>query len=142
MASQIRKESSTLAMRTAASAPQCRAIPPSLIVLCALAFHGPVLMMQVPANSFDANFHMSMASHYAHDWFDPWNEKAFAGFSQTTYPPLTHQWTAIFSHLIGFTNAYMLVQFHHVLAGLRALRTARGRRSTSLTDDSDCLASA
>ena len=90
--------------------------PPSLIVLCALAFHGPLLMMQVPANSFDANFHMSMASHYAHDWFDPWNEKAFAGFSQTTYPPLTHQWTTIFSHLIGLTNAYMLVQFHHVLA--------------------------
>jgi hypothetical protein len=97
-------------MQTASSAPLSRAIPLWLIVLCALAFHGPLLMMQVPANSFDANFHMSMASHYAHHWFDPWNEKAFAGFSQTTYPPLTHQWTAMFSHLIGLTNAYMLVQ--------------------------------
>ncbi len=67
-------------------------------------------MVQLPANSFDANFHMSMASHYAHHWFDPWNEKAFAGFSQTTYPPLTHQWIAVFSHLIGLTNAFMLVQ--------------------------------
>jgi hypothetical protein len=67
-------------------------------------------MMQVPANSFDANFHMSMASHYAHHWFNPWNEKAFAGFSQTTYPPLTHQWTAIFSFLIGLPYGYMLVQ--------------------------------
>jgi hypothetical protein len=97
-------------MQTDISAPLSRAIPPWLIVLCALAFHGPLLIMQVPANSFDANFHMSMASHYAHHWFDPWNEKSFAGFSQTTYPPLTHQWTAIFSHLIGLTNAYMLVQ--------------------------------
>ena len=66
-------------------------------------------MIQVPANSFDANFHMSMASHYAHHWFDPWNEKAFAGFSQTTYPPLTHQWIAMFSHVIGLTNGFMLV---------------------------------
>lgn len=103
-------------MDTATSAPLgraialSRAIPLSLIVLCALAFHGPLLMMQLPANSFDANFHMSMASHYAQHWFDPWNEKAFAGFSQTTYPPLTHQWTAILSHFIGLTNAFMLVQ--------------------------------
>ena len=74
-------------MDTATSAPLgraialSRAIPLSLIVICALAFHGPLLMMQVPANSFDANFHMSMASHYSQHWFDPWNEKAFAGFS-------------------------------------------------------------
>src|SRR3981081_4231930 len=109
-ASQICKHSSTLAMQTAISAPLSRAIPPWLIVLCALVFHGPLLIMQVPANSFDAHFHKSRASHYAHHWFDPWNEKAFAGFSQTTYPPLTHQWTAILSHVIGLTNAYMLVQ--------------------------------
>ena len=97
-------------MQIAISAPLSRAIPPWLIVLIALVFHGPLLIMQMPANSFDANFHMSMAEHYAHHWFDPWNEKAFAGFSQTTYPPLTHQWTAILSHVIGLTNAYMLVQ--------------------------------
>jgi hypothetical protein len=66
--------------------------------------------MQVPSNSFDGNFHMSMASHYAHHWFDPWNEKSLAGFSQTTYPPLMHQWIALFSHLTGLTYAFMLVQ--------------------------------
>ena len=102
--------STTSKMDTATSAPLSRAIPLSLIVLCALVFHGPLLMMQLPANSFDANFHMSMASHYAQHWFDPWNEKAFGGFSQTTYPPLTHQWTAVFSHLIGLTCSFMLVQ--------------------------------
>jgi hypothetical protein len=96
-------------MATASSSSLSRPIPLSLIVLCAIAFHGPLLMIQVPANSFDANFHMSMASHYAHHWFDPWNEKAFAGFSQTTYPPLTHQWIAMFSHVIGLTNGFMLV---------------------------------
>src|SRR3954454_16602863 len=92
-----------------------RALPLQLIVLCALVFHGPLLMMRLPANTFDANFHMSMASHYANHWFDPWNEKALAGFSQTTYPPLTHQWMALFSHLIGIQNAFMLVQLIVIL---------------------------
>jgi len=102
-------------MSTAPSSPLNRPIPLLLIVLFAFVFHGPLLMMKVPANSYDANFHMSMASHYAHHWFNPWNEKSFAGFSQTTYPPLTHQWTAILSHLIGLTYAYMLVQGIFVL---------------------------
>jgi hypothetical protein len=66
--------------------------------------------MQVPANTFDAHFHMSMAAHYAHHWFNPWNEQSFAGFSQTTYPPLLHQWIAMFSHVIGLSYGFMLVQ--------------------------------
>ena len=66
--------------------------------------------MQLPAGSFDTNFHIFFASHYAQHWFNPWNEKWFAGFSQTTYPPLTHQWIAVFSKLIGLNMAYMLVQ--------------------------------
>jgi hypothetical protein len=94
----------------ASRTPLTSPIPLRLTVLCAMAFHGPLLMMQLPANSFDANFHMSMAAHYAHHWFDPWNQQALAGFSQTTYPPLMHQWTALFSFVIGITNAFMLVQ--------------------------------
>ena len=87
-----------------------RPIPVWQIVLCALIFHGPLLLMRMPADTYDANFHMSMASHYAHHWFNPWNEKQLGGFSQTTYPPLTHQWIALLSHIVGLTNAFMLVQ--------------------------------
>lgn len=90
--------------------PVSRAIPLSAIVLLAIAIHGPLLLMQLPASSYDANTHMFFASHYASHWFSPWNEKWYGGFSQTTYPPLTHQWIALFSHLIGITMAYMLVQ--------------------------------
>src|SRR5690349_3189665 len=79
------------------------------------AVHGPLLLMQLPSNSFDANFHMFMASHYAHHCFNPWNEKALAGFSQTTYPPLTQQWIAVFSRIVGLTSAYMLFQLIVVL---------------------------
>jgi hypothetical protein len=92
-----------------------RPIPLMAIVLVALAVHGPLLLMQLPSGSFDANFHIFLASHYAHHWFNPWNEKWFAGFSQTTYPPLTHQWIALVSSVAGLKMAYMLVQLVAVL---------------------------
>jgi hypothetical protein len=92
-----------------------RPIPLLAIVLVALAVHGPLLLMQLPSGSFDANFHIFLASHYAHHWFNPWNEKWFAGFSQTTYPPLTHQWIALVSTVAGLKMAYMLVQLVGVL---------------------------
>ena len=92
-----------------------RPIPLLAIVLVALAVHGPLLLMQLPSGSFDANFHIFLASHYAHHWFNPWNEKWFAGFSQTTYPPLTHQWIALVSTLTGLKMGYMIVQLIAVL---------------------------
>lgn len=92
-----------------------RRIPLLAILLVALAVHGPLLLMQLPAGSFDTNFHIFFASHYAHHWFDPWNEKWFAGFSQTTYPPLTHQWIALLSNVVGLKMGYMLVQLLAVL---------------------------
>jgi len=92
-----------------------RPIPLLAIVLVALAVHGPLLLMQLPAGSFDANFHIFLASHYAHHWFNPWNEKWFAGFSQTTYPPLVHQWIALVSTVAGLKMGYMLVQLVAVL---------------------------
>ncbi len=92
-----------------------RVIPLWTIVLLALAIHGPLMLMQLPANSYDTNFNIFFASHYAHHWFNPWNEKWFAGFSQTTYPPLPQQLTALVSYLVGLPMAYMLVQLFAVL---------------------------
>lgn len=93
-----------------------RPIPLRFIVLLALALHGPFLALQLPlTNSYDANFHVFFASHYAHHWFDPWNPKWFAGFSQTTYPPLTHQWIALLSYIVGLRAGYLLVQLVAVL---------------------------
>lgn len=93
-----------------------RPIPLAAVVMLAFAIHGPLLIMELPAStSYDANLHIFFASHYAHHWFNPWNEKWFAGFSQTTYPPLTHQWIALFSFLVGLTEAFMLVQLAAVV---------------------------
>ena len=92
-----------------------RPIPLSAILLITLAVHGPLLLMQLPAGSYDANTHIFFAAHYAHHWFNPWNVKWFGGFSQTTYPPLTHQWIALFSHIMGLNMAYMFVQMLAIL---------------------------
>ena len=93
-----------------------RPIPLALIVLVAVVIHGPLLLMELPATrTYDANLHIFFASHYAQHWFSPWNEKWFAGFSQTTYPPLTHQWIALLSHAVGLTEGFMLVQLIAVI---------------------------
>ncbi len=92
-----------------------RPIPLSLIFMAAFMVHVPLLLMKLPLRSYDTNFHIFFASHYLHHWFEPWNAKWYAGFSQTTYPPLPHQWIAVLSHLLGLDMAYMAVQFISIL---------------------------
>ena len=95
--------------------PSNRPIPMSFIFLAVFAVHLPLLLMELPLKSFDTNFHIFFASHYLHHWFDPWNAKWYAGFSQTTYPPLPQQWVAMGSHIIGLDMAYMAVQFAAII---------------------------
>src|ERR1700757_2384301 len=87
----------------------------SFILLTACAVHLPLLLMKLPLKSYDTNFHIFFASHYVSHWFDPWNTKWFAGFSQTTYPPLAHQLIALFSFPMGLLLAYMFVQLIAIL---------------------------
>jgi hypothetical protein len=96
-------------------APSTRPIPLSLILMAAFAVHLPLLLMKLPLQSYDANLHIFFASHYVHHWFDPWNAKWYAGFSQTTYPPLPQQWIALLSRILGLDMAYMAVQFAAIL---------------------------
>jgi hypothetical protein len=93
------------------NAQAVRPIPMSLILLTVVVVHLPLLLMKLPLQSYDANFHIFFASHYVHHWFNPWNPKWYAGFSQTTYPPLTQQWVALVSRILGLDMAYMTVQF-------------------------------
>ena len=101
--------------RVESIAPSSRGIPITIILLVAFLVHAPFLAMEVPLRSYDTNFHIFFASHYAKHWFDPWNPKWYAGFSQTTYPPLPQQWLALLSHVIGLDMAYMLVQLIAIL---------------------------
>ena len=92
-----------------------RGIPLSWVMLLALLVNGPLLILQLPNSTYDVNFHKFFASHYAQHWFDPWNEKQFTGFSQTTYPPMEQQWLALLSHITGLNLGYMIVQFIAIL---------------------------
>src|SRR5579864_1252838 len=92
-----------------------RPIPLTLVLLAVLMIHLPLLLMKLPLKSFDTNQHIFFASHYLHHWFDPWNVKWYAGFSQTTYPPLPQQWVALVSNVVGLDFAYMAVQLVAVL---------------------------
>jgi len=82
-----------------------RPIPLSFILLAAVVVHLPLLLAKLPLHSYDATFHIFFASHYLHHWMDPWNVKWYAGFSQTTYPPLPQQWVAVLSHIFGLEMA-------------------------------------
>jgi hypothetical protein len=101
--------------RTDLTAPSQRPLPMSLILMAVVVIHLPLLLMKLPLKSYDANFHILFASHYVHHWFDPWNPKWYAGFSQTTYPPLPQQWVALVSWFMGLDLAYMAVQFVAIL---------------------------
>jgi hypothetical protein len=92
-----------------------RPIPLTFILLAVMMVHLPLLLMKLPLKSFDTNFHILFASHYVSNWFDPWNTKWYAGFSQATYPPLPQQWVALVSHVLGLDYAYMAVQFAAIL---------------------------
>jgi hypothetical protein len=96
-------------------APSSKPIPMSLILMAAVVVHLPLLLMKLPLKSYDTNFHILFASHYVHHWFNPWNAKWFAGFSQATYPPLPQQWVALLSWILGLDLAYMAVQFAAIL---------------------------
>ena len=87
----------------------------SFILLTAAVVHLPMLLMELPLRSYDTNFHIFFASHYLHHWFNPWNPKWFGGFSQTSYPPLPQQWTAVLSLIFGLNMGYMVVQFMAIL---------------------------
>ena len=92
-----------------------RPIPLSFLLMVAVAVHLPLLLMKLPLKSYDTNFHILFASTYVHHWFNPWNAKWYAGFSQATYPPLPQQWVALVSHLIGLDMAYMAVQLAAIM---------------------------
>jgi len=92
-----------------------RQVPISIVLMAAVVVNLPLLLMKLPLKSYDSNFQIFFASHYVHHWFDPWNPKWYAGFSQTTYPPLPQQWVALVSHLLGLDLAYMAVQLAAIL---------------------------
>ena len=109
-----------------------RPVPMVLLLLAAVVVHLPLLLMKLPLKSYDANFHIFFASHYVQQWFDPWNSKWYAGFSQTTYPPLPQQWVALISPIFGLEGCGLLIPMasHNFLVASNEVSFSASQTST------------
>ncbi|HLH74639.1 MAG TPA: hypothetical protein VKX96_15230 [Chloroflexota bacterium] len=56
-------------------------------------------------HSYDFSTHVFFANHYERTWWSLWEPRWFGGFDVASYPPLTHQLTALLGWLIGIGNA-------------------------------------
>lgn len=84
---------------------------PYLIAALALVllFH-LVLLFFTFKRTYDAYVHIFFADHYARAWFDHWEPRWYTGFTMTSYPPASHQLTALLSFAVGLQNGFILVQ--------------------------------
>lgn len=87
-----------------------------LLLALALAFvlHLSLLFF-TSTRTYDAYVHMFFADTYATSWFDPWEPRWYTGFTMTSYPPGSHQTTALLSYGVGLINAFIFVQITAVL---------------------------
>lgn len=78
-------------------------------------YHGVLLFNQQFVRTYDALIHIFFASHYAQNWFDPWEPRWYTGFSLVSYPPLSHYLIALVSKLVGLKPAFAWVQLFALL---------------------------
>lgn len=78
-----------------------------LAILVALAVHGATVPFTFEG-TYDAFVHMFFADHYSRDWFEPWDERWYTGFTITSYPPLVHQVIALLSPYIGLKAGFVV----------------------------------
>ena len=64
-------------------------------------FHFALTYSRVFSYSYDAQMHLYFSSHYLTDWLNIWDMGWYGGFQVTSYPPLTHQLTALLVSIAG-----------------------------------------
>lgn len=75
-----------------------------------------IQLLRVYRFSYDAYTHIFFADHYRRNWFSLWDQRWYGGFSIATYPPLTHQLTALLSFILDVENAYQAVSIISAVA--------------------------
>jgi hypothetical protein len=80
-----------------------------LAVLSSFIFHGILILAARYRMSYDAYNHMFFGDHYRMHWWSLWDERWYAGFFVTSYPPLVHQLIGALSHLVGLDAAFALI---------------------------------
>lgn len=80
-----------------------------LAMLGSLAFHGGLLWAGSYRGTYDAYVHIFFADHYARAWWDLWEPRWYTGFTMVSYPPLTHQLTALISKAASLPTGFIVV---------------------------------
>lgn len=113
-------ELSPAAQESLGAGPRAEAIIPfSLLGSVGLLVAGLIALLAAVSGyeerTFDSYVHMFFASHYRHSWFDTFDPRWYGGISVTTYPPLTHQFVALASLLLGYEKGFVLVTLGAIL---------------------------
>ncbi|NJL92469.1 MAG: hypothetical protein HC915_01485 [Anaerolineae bacterium] len=97
-----------------------------LAMVGSFSFHGALLWSGSYRNTYDAYVHIFFADHYARGWFELWEPRWYTGFTMASYPPLTHQLTALISLLSTLPTGYITVMlFSAVFTTLGVYRFSR-----------------
>lgn len=80
-----------------------------LALVGSLAFHGVLLLSGTYRGTYDAYVHIFFADHYSRDWWSLWEPRWYTGFTMASYPPLTHQLTALLSRFTSLTTGFVIV---------------------------------
>lgn len=71
--------------------------------------HGGLLLSGTYRGTYDAYVHIFLADHYARNWWSVWDTRWYTGFTTVSYPPLTHQLTALISKFLSLPTGFMIV---------------------------------
>jgi len=80
-----------------------------IAMVITLIFHGALLLSGTYQRTYDAYVHIFFADHYARSWWNPWEPRWYTGFTMVSYPPLTHQLTALISKFASLPTGFMTV---------------------------------
>ena len=80
-----------------------------LALVGTLAFHGVILFSGSYRGTYDAFVHIFFADHYARGWWTLWEPRWYTGFPIISYPPLSHQLTALLSKVSSLPMGFTLV---------------------------------
>lgn len=80
-----------------------------IAMFTSFALHGALVFAGSYRGTYDAFVHIFFADHYRRDWWSLWEPRWYTGFTMASYPPLTHQLTALLSNLFSLPTAFSIV---------------------------------
>ncbi len=80
-----------------------------LAVVGTVIFHGGLLLSGSYRATYDAYVHIFFADHYERSWWSLWEPRWYTGFTMVSYPPLTHQLTALISKVSSLPAGFVTV---------------------------------